>query len=288
MTVEKVKKLNNGYEMPALGFGTFLMQDPEVCKLSVAAAIGAGYRMIDTAAQYRNEVAVGEGIRMSGIAREDIFVTTKVWLQYCGYENVRTGLENSLKRLGMDYVDLYLIHWPFVDPVGTWKAMEELVEEGKIKSIGVCNFSIDQMKELLANCKIKPVVNQVETHIINQQKELKAFLEENDIILEAWGSLGRGNARTMGNEVVTELAEKYGKTAAQIQLRWALQEGYIVIPKSTSVARICENNRVWDFEISEEDMDKIRAVDTGLRMVSKTDPESEAARQRLINMVFDI
>lgn len=288
MTVSKMFKLNNGVEMPAEGFGTFQMNDLEICKVSVAAAIHAGYRHIDTAAQYGNETAVAEGIRMSGIDRRDIFVTTKIWLQYCGYDKVRTGFENSLRRLGTDYVDMYLIHWPFVDPEGTWKAMEELADEGKIRAIGVCNFSKEQMEDLLKSARIKPVVNQVECHPIHQQKGLREYLKNKDILMEAWGSLGRASAAVMDNDVIKEIANKYEKTTAQVMLRWALQEGMAVIPKSTSVTRMYENSRIWDFQLTDEDMGAIRAIDTGRRLVSRTDPDDPAARERLIRMVFDI
>ena len=280
--------LNNGVRMPALGLGTFLVQDPDVCRLNVSAAINAGYRMIDTAAQYRNETAVAEGIRQSGIKREDIFITTKVWLQYCGYDNVRTGLENSLKRLGTDYVDLYLIHWPFVDLTGTWKAMEELVDEGKIRSIGVCNCSIEQLEEILGMCRIKPVLNQVECHPINQNKELRSYMEKHDILMQAWGILGRAKSETLDNGVINDLATKYSKSPAQIILRWGLQEGMSVIPKAVSIEHLVMNSRIFDFELTQEDMDKIRSVDTGKRLVSRTDPSDPAARDRLINMTFDI
>lgn len=281
-------KMNNGLEIPAQGFGTFQIKDHEICKLSVSAAIGAGYRMIDTASMYMNEEAVAEGIKLSGVPREEIFISTKVWLQHCGYENVRTGLKNSLRRLDTDYVDLYLIHWPFVDLKGTWKAMEELVEEGKIKSIGVCNCDVDNLKEILDGCKIVPVVNQLETHPINQQKEMRKFQKEYGILTEAWGVLGRAMQETMQNEVLNNIAEKHGKSTAQVMLRWCLQEGMIGIPRSTSVARIVENSRIWDFELTEEDMELIHSVDTGKRLVSRTDPKDPAARERLINMKFDI
>lgn len=281
-------KMNNGLEIPAMGLGTFQVSDKEVCKLSVQAAIGAGYRMVDTASMYMNEDAVAEGIKMSGIAREEMFLSTKLWLQHCGYDNVRKGVEGSLKRLGTDYIDLFLIHWPFVDLKGTWKAMEELVEEGKLKSIGVCNCDVDDLKTILEDCKIVPAVNQIETHPINQQREVREFQKQYNILTMAWGVLGRAKPETMGNEVINNLAEKHGKSVAQIMLRWSYQEGMIMIPKSNSITRILENNRIWDFELTEGDMELIRSVDTGKRLVSRTDPKDPAARERLINMKFDI
>ena len=281
-------KMNNGLEIPAQGFGVFQIKDKEVCKLSVASAISAGVRMVDTASMYMNEDAVAAGIKLSGVPREEIFISTKVWLQHCGYDNVRQGFENSLKRLDTDYVDLYLIHWPFVDLKGTWKAMEELVEEGKIRSIGVCNCDEEDLNEILSDCKIVPAINQIETHPLNQHKELRKFQEKYGILTEAWGVLGRAMPQTMGNEVLGNIAEKHGKTVAQVMLRWCFQEGMIGIPRSTSNARICENSRIWDFELTEEDMELIRSIDLDQRLVSRTDPKDPAARERLINMKFDI
>ena len=280
--------MNDGRVIPQLGFGTFQLSDKEICKLSVAAAIGAGYRMIDTASCYLNEDAVADGIKLSGVPREELFLTTKLWLQHCTYEKAKIGLENSLKRLGTDYVDMLLIHWPYVDLKGTWRAMEEMVDEGKVRTIGVCNCRINDLKTILEDCRTKPAVNQIETHILNQHKAEREFQKDYDILTEAWAILGRAKPEILQHEVILKLAEKYGKTPAQITIRWGLQEGMIVIPRSSSVARIVENYRVWDFELEEADMALIRAADEAKRMVSRNDPDDPKAWERLNNMILDI
>ncbi len=281
--------MNNGREIPALGFGTYKLGDREICGYSVETAIRVGYRLIDTAAMYMNEEGVADGIRMSGVPRSEIFLTTKVWLQDCGgYDRVRPALERSLRRLGTDYLDLYLIHWPFVDLEGTWKALEKLSSEGLIRSIGVCNCRETDLKRILADCSIVPAVNQLETHPLNQQKSVRKFQEQYGILTEAWGVLGRAMPQVMDNPALCAAAAAHGKTVPQVMLRFCYQEGIIGIPRSSSVARIVENRRIWDFELSEEEMEQLRGIDTGERLISRTDPDDPASRQKLIDMRFDI
>lgn len=281
-------KLNNGVQIPAQGFGTYLNTDDDVCRLSVLTALGAGIRRIDTAAVYENEEAVAAGIRQSGIPREDIFLSTKLWLSYCGYDKVRRGFENSLRRLQTDYVDLFMIHWPFVELEGTWKAMEELYREGKIRAIGVCNCRKGDLERILKTCDIVPVLNQLETHPLNQQKELRAFNSRFGIFTESWATLGRALPEVIGNETILSLAEKYKKTPAQILLRWCFQEGMSCVPKSTSIVRIVENTRIWDFSLEEVDMERIRNLDRGKRLVSKIDPDDPVIVDKVIHEEHDI
>lgn len=253
--------LNNGVEMPILGFGVFQITDPEECERSVYEAIQTGYRLIDTAASYENEEEVGKAIKRSGVAREALFVTTKLWIQDAGYESAKKAFERSLKRLQLEYLDLYLIHQPFGDVYGSWRAMEELYREGRIRAIGVSNFQPDRIMDLIVHNQVVPAVNQIETHPFNQQIETQKFLEENKVQIESWGPFAEGKNNIFTNELLHSIAEKYNKTIAQTILRWLTQRGVVVIPKSVRKERIIENFNIFDFELSQEDMDAIVALD---------------------------
>jgi 2,5-diketo-D-gluconate reductase A len=255
--------LNNGVEMPILGFGVFQIPDAEECERSVSEALRTGYRLIDTAAAYQNEEAVGEAIKRSGLAREEIFVTTKLWIQDAGYESAKKAFERSLQRLQLDYLDLYLIHQPFGDVYGSWRAMEELYREGRVRAIGVSNFQPDRIMDLIVHNEIVPAVNQIETHPFNQQIETQKFLRENNVQIESWGPFAEGRNNIFQNELLLSIAGKYGKTVAQVILRWLTQRGVVVIPKSVRKERIVENFDIFDFDLSHEDMDAIVALDTG-------------------------
>lgn len=254
--------LNNGVEMPILGFGVFQIPDAEECERSVSEALRTGYRLIDTAAAYQNEEAVGEAIKRSGLAREEIFVTTKLWIQDAGYESAKKAFERSLQRLRLDYLDLYLIHQPFGDVYGSWRAMEELYREGWVRAIGVSNFQPDRLMDLIVHNDVVPAVNQVETHPFNQQVEAQQFMREHGVQIESWGPFAEGKNNIFQNELLLSVAGKYGKSVAQIILRWLTQRNVVVIPKSVRKERIEENFRVFDFELSREDMDVIVALDT--------------------------
>ncbi|WP_353333427.1 aldo/keto reductase [Bacteroides sedimenti] len=253
--------LNNGIEMPILGFGVYQVTDDEECERSVYDAIAAGYRSIDTAAAYGNEEAVGKAIKRSGVAREELFITTKLWIQDAGYESTRNAFERSLRNLQLDYLDLYLIHQPFGDVYGSWRAMEELYQEGKIKAIGVSNFQPDRLMDLILHNKVVPAVNQIETHPFCQQIETAKFLQENKVQIESWGPFAEGRNNIFQNELLLSIAQKYRKSVAQIILRWLTQKGIVVIPKSTHKERIIENFNIFDFELAPEDMDAIVALD---------------------------
>jgi len=254
--------LNNGVEMPILGFGVYQIADTEECERSVYEAIRAGYRLIDTAAAYQNEEAVGKAIEKSGVTREEIFVTTKLWIQDAGYESTKKAFERSLKRLQLDYLDLYLIHQPYGDVYGSWRAMEELYREGKIRAIGVSNFQPDRLMDLMVHNEVVPAVNQIETHPFNQQIETQKFLEENKVQIESWGPFAEGKNNIFENELLRSIAGKYQKTVAQVILRWLTQRGIVVIPKSVRKERIIENFNIFDFELSPEDMNAIISLDT--------------------------
>ena len=269
--------LNNGLTMPQLGFGVWQVPDEEATP-AVEKALEIGYRAIDTARIYKNEHGVGKAIASSGLPRENLFITTKVWNADQGYENTLRALDESLDRLGIDYVDLYLIHWPtpeFDEYLETYQAMEKLYQDGKVKAIGVCNFDLDHMQRLLDNCSIIPVVNQVECHPYLQQNELKQFLDQHNIFLEAWSPLMQGGD-VLHHETVQSLASFHEKTPAQIIIRWHLQRGSIVIPKSVTPKRIEENFDVFDFTLSESDMEKINTLDRGER----TGPEPKEMNVR--------
>lgn len=254
--------LNNGVEMPILGFGVFQVTDAEVCERSVNEAIQIGYRLIDTAASYLNEEAVGKAIKRSGVPREEIFVTTKLWIQDAGYESAKKAFEKSLAKLQLDYLDLYLIHQPYGDVYGSWRAMEELYREGRVRAIGVSNFQPDRIMDLIIHNEVVPAVNQIETHPFNQQIETQTFLQENRVQIESWGPFAEGKNNIFQNEVLLALAGKYQKTVAQVILHWLTQRGVVVIPKSVRKERIVENFNIFDFELSPGDMNAIKALDT--------------------------
>lgn len=248
--------------MPQLGFGVYKVTNEEI-KDAVTHALNAGYRSIDTAQFYDNEAGVGEAINESGIPRDEIFVTTKVWNTHHGYDKALEAFEQSLTLLNLDYIDLYLVHWPMPKYdlyVETYKALEKLYRDGRVRAIGVSNFHIEHLERLLTECEIKPVVNQVECHPYLQQKELKAFCKENDIVVEAWSPIAKGG-EVLQDEIIKEIADKYGKSAAQVVLRWHMQEGTIAIPKSVTPSRIKENIDIFDFSLTDEEMEKIASLD---------------------------
>ena len=255
-------KLNNGVEIPILGFGVFQITDPAECERSVVDAIEVGYTHIDTAASYMNEEVVGRGIKQSGADREKLFITTKLWIQRNGYEGMLQAFERSLKRLQLDYVDLYLIHQPFGDVYGEWRAMEELYEQGKIRAIGVSNFQPDRIMDLMIHNKIKPAVNQIEVNPFQQQIETQKFLQDNSVDIEAWAPFAEGKNNIFQNETLLSIAAKYNKSIAQVILRWVVQRGIIALAKSTRKERMIENFNVLDFELSAEDMTAIATLDT--------------------------
>ncbi len=253
-------KLYNGNEMPALGFGVFQMTNEEA-EQSVYDALRTGYRLIDTAASYMNEEAVGRGIKRSTVPREEIFVTSKLWVTDATYEGAKAAYQRSLDKLGLDYLDLFLIHQPYNDVFGAWRAMEELYEAGKVKAIGVSNFTSAKLTDFVINNKIKPMVNQIETHPFNQQTEARKVLDEFGIVHEGWAPFAEGRNDLFTNEVLTQIAESHGKTTGQVVLRWHVQKGIVVIPKSVRKERIAENFDIFDFELSSDDMQKIAGLD---------------------------
>lgn len=253
--------LNNGVEMPILGFGVFQINDPAECEQSVLDALETGYRLIDTAASYQNEEAVGKAIRASGVPREEIFLTTKLWVQDTGYEKTKIAFEKSLKRLNVDYLDLYLIHQPYGDVYGSWRALEELYKEGKTRAIGISNFQPDRVMDLICFNKIVPAVNQIETHPFHQQVENQQFLQENGVQIESWGPFAEGKNGLFTNELLADIGEKHSKSIAQVVLRWLVQRGVVAIPKSVRKDRMKENLSVFDFQLSQEEMDRIQSLD---------------------------
>jgi 2,5-diketo-D-gluconate reductase A len=255
-------KLNNGVEIPILGFGVFQITDLTECERSVVDAIQTGYSHIDTAASYLNEEAVGRGIKGSGVARDALFITTKLWIQSNGYEGTRRAFENSLKRLQIDYIDLYLIHQPFGDVYGEWRAMEELYQQGKVRAIGVSNFPPDRIMDLMIHNKITPAVNQIEVNPFHQQIDTQTFLQDNNVQVEAWAPFAEGRNNIFQNELLLSIAAKHKKSVAQVILRWLLQRGIIVLSKSVRKERMMENISVFDFELSTEDMAAITTLDT--------------------------
>jgi len=259
--MQKVR-LNNGLEMPILGFGVFQMTKEGECEEAVYEAIRTGYRLIDTAASYGNETEVGKAIKRSGVARDELFLTTKLWIEQTGYESTKKAFEKSLKNLQSEYLDLYLIHQPYGDVHGSWRAMEELYREGKIRAIGVSNFQPDRLMDLIVFNKVVPAVNQIETHPFNQQIETAGFLKANGVQIESWGPFAEGRNNLFQNEVLVSLAAKCKRSIAQIVLRWLIQRGVVVIPKSVRKERMTENFNVFDFELGSEDMNLIGSLDT--------------------------
>ncbi|MCK9280504.1 MAG: aldo/keto reductase [Melioribacteraceae bacterium] len=254
-------ELNNGIKMPILGFGVFQMTDQQECERSILDAIEVGYRMIDTAASYLNEETVGRAIIKSGVAREELFITTKLWVQDAGYDKTKSAFEKSLKRLHLDYFDLYLIHQPYGDVFGSWKAMEELYEQDKVRAIGISNFQPDRVMDFIVHNKVIPAINQIETHPFNQQTETQKFLIQNNVQMESWGPFAEGKNNIFTNEILQPISEKYNKSIAQVILRWLTQRNIIVIPKSVRRERIAENFDIFDFELSPDDMNRISMLD---------------------------
>lgn len=253
--------LSNGVKMPQLGYGVYQVTKEE-CERCVLDALSVGYRSLDTAQSYFNEEEVGSAIKKSGIPREEIFLTTKVWIEHYGYEECKKSVLESLNKLQTDYLDLILLHQPFGDTYGAWKALEELYEEGKVRAIGISNHYIDRMVEFSNFTRIKPMVNQMEVHPFCQQKELKEWADKYDIQLEAWAPFGEGRNGLFDNEILAEIAKKHGKTTAQVMLRWHIQRGVVIIPKSVHKERMIENFNVFDFVLDDEDINKISKMDT--------------------------
>lgn len=273
--------LNNGVEMPALGFGVFQIPNEEECEQVVLDALKTGYRLLDTASVYQNERAVGNAIKKSGVPRAEIFLTTKAYIQEMGYENTKEAFYRSLEKLGVDYLDLYLIHQPFGDYYGSWRAMEELYKEGKIRSIGVSNFYPDRFIDFCYNVEVKPAINQVEMHPLFQQKELMELATEFGVQVEAWAPFAEGMQNIFENETLIVISKRHNKSTAQVMLRWNIQRGAIVIPKSVNKNRIEENFNVWDFELSKEEMELIAELDTDHNMI--LDPYSASEVKRVYN-----
>lgn len=266
--------LNNGVEMPVLGFGVYQVEET-VCEQCVCDAIAAGYRSIDTASAYLNERAVGRAIRRSGVPREELFITTKLWVQDAGYESTKRAFAKSLERLQLDYLDLYLIHQPFGDVYGSWRAMEELYREGAVRAIGVSNFQPDRLVDLILHNEVVPAVNQVETHPFCQQTEAAAVMASEGVQIESWAPFAEGRNNLFGNGMLVSLAAKYRKSVAQVVLRWLIQRGVVVIPKSVRPERMAENIDVFDFHLAPEDLDLIATLDTRRScFLSHRDPET--------------
>ena len=255
--------LNNGVEMPILGFGVYQVPDPNECETSVFEAIKAGYRLIDTAQAYGNEEAVGKAIKKSGVSRDELFITTKLWVSDVSYDKAKNAFEKSLKKLGLDYLDLYLIHQPYGDVHGAWHSMEELYKEGKIRAIGISNFQSDRVMDMIVFNEVVPAVNQIETHPFNQHIENQKFLVENKVQIESWGPFAEGRNDIFKNELLASIGKKYTKSIAQVILRWLTQRGIVAIPKSVRKERIIENFNIFDFKLSSEDMAAIATLDAG-------------------------
>ncbi len=267
-------KLNNGIEMPLEGFGVFQVPDPAVCEQAVLDAIATGYRLIDTAAAYMNEEAVGKAIAKCGVPREELFITTKLWVQDASYEGAKAAIETSLNKLGLDYIDLYLIHQPMGDYIGAYRAMEEAYKAGKLRAIGVCNCYPQILTDICETVDVIPAVNQVERHPFFQQENALALMKEYGVQPEAWGPFAEGNHGIFTHPVLTKIGEKYGKSAAQVALRWNVQRGVIVIPKSVHKERTEQNIDIWDFRLSDADMAEIAKLDIGhSEIVDHYDPK---------------
>ncbi|MDY6327356.1 MAG: aldo/keto reductase [Bacteroidales bacterium] len=255
-------KLNNGVMMPQLGYGVYQVT-PEECERCVSDALSVGYRMIDTAQAYHNEEGVGNAVKKSGIARDEVFIVSKVWISNYGYEKAKASIDESLRKLQTEYIDLMLLHQPFCDRYGAYRALEEAYREGKLRAIGVSNFYPDHLIDLASNVAIPPMVNQVETHVFDQQVEAKKYMDELNCRIMSWGPLAEGRNGFFTNGLLGEIGKKYGKTIPQVALRWLLQRGVIIIPKSTHKERMAENFSIFDFELTADDMAQIQSLDTG-------------------------
>ncbi|WP_405172661.1 aldo/keto reductase [Paenibacillus sp. FSL H8-0280] len=278
--------LNNGVKMPIIGFGVYQVPDADECENTVYEALKAGYRLIDTAAGYLNEEAVGRAIKRSGIAREELFITTKLWIQDAGYESAKRAFAKSLSKLQLDYLDMYLIHMPFGDYYGAWRAMEELYREGKIRAIGVSNFLPDRLMDLIVHNEVVPVINQIETHPFQQQVDSAVFMKEQGIQHQSWSPFAEGRNNLFSNEVLVSIAEKHNKSVAQVVLRWLVQKDVVVIPKSVRKERLIENFDIFDFVLSPEEIATISTLDTKESLFMKID-DPEVAKM-LGNMKVDL
>jgi 2,5-diketo-D-gluconate reductase A len=254
-------RLNNGVQMPALGFGVFQITDPRGCQESVTEALRVGYRLVDTAARYGNEEAVGKAIRESGVPRAELFVTTKLWVQDAGYERTKRGFERSLENLQLDYLDLYLIHQPYGDVFGSWRAMEELHRAGRIRAIGVSNFHTDRVMDLILHSEVVPAVNQIETHPFQQQLQAASFLAENGVQIQSWAPFAEGRNNLFANETLASIAGHHRRSVAQVVLRWLFQRGVAAIPKSVHADRIAQNFQIFDFELTSQETEAIKVLD---------------------------
>ncbi len=265
--------LNNGVKMPQEGFGVFQVADPAVCEQAVLDAVASGYRLIDTAAAYANEEAVGAAIAKCGVAREELFITTKLWVQDASYEGAKAAIETSLKKLGLDYINLYLLHQPMGDYIGAYRAMEEAYKDGRIKAVGVCNMYPHVLADFCETVDVIPAVNQVELHPFFQQEDALALMKEYGVVPEAWGPFAEGKYGIFTHPALTKIGEKYGKSAAQVALRWNTQRGVVVIPKSTHKERMEQNIDIWDFTLTDDEMKEIVALDMGhSEIVNHYDP----------------
>ncbi len=269
--------LSNGVQMPMEGFGVFQIPN-DACEAVVLTALKTGYRLIDTASSYQNEKAVGDAIRKSGIPREELFITTKAYIQEMGYEKTKLAFERSLKNLGLDYLDLYLIHMPFGDYYGAWRAMEELYEQGKIRAVGVCNFLPDRLLDLCKNVRIRPMINQIEHHPHDQRDEEIALMKKMGVQPEAWAPFAEGLKGMFSEPLILELAQKYHKTPGQILLRWNIENGCVVIPKTVHESRMRENLDIWDFQLSKQDLERMKELDKGVPSMLDTRDIDEIER----------
>jgi len=270
LSIKETARLHNGVKMPLFGLGVYKVEEGAEAEKTVNEALGLGYRLIDTAAMYQNEEGVGKAVRNSGIPREEVFVTTKVWNSDQGYESTLKAFDSSLRKMGLEYIDLYLIHWPVKGKyIETWKALEEIYQQGKVRAIGVSNFNIHHLEDLAKHSSLKPVVNQVELHPALAQNALREYCSRDDILVQAWSPLARG--RILADPILTAIAEKYGKTPAQVILRWHLQNGVAVIPKSVTSSRLRENADLFDFELSGYHMDEIDSLNVNTRFGADPD-----------------